>query len=172
MRTKTNAIVALLIAAVLFYVACSKPAKTTPATTTSTTSSTGPTITSPPLANTVDKTDTLRVMAYNVLTYGDGCQGSVSTLNGYFQTIIQYEQPDLLSCEKMNNYPLQSAAPYNLADDIRDSVLNALYPGRYAYATPTDASGGQMSVLFYNTQKLTFVKTETLYAYISDFDLY
>jgi hypothetical protein len=51
-------------------------------------------------------------------------------------------------------------------------VLNAVSPGRYAYATPTDISGGDMSVLFYNKQKLTFVKTETLYQYITDFDLY
>ncbi len=111
-------------------------------------------------------------MAYNVLNYGNGCQGSLTTLDGYFKTIIQYAQPDLLSCEKMNTFPISSALPGNLADNITDSVLNVAFPNRYAYATPTDASGGNMSVLFYNKQKLTFVKTETLYQYITDFDLY
>ncbi len=111
-------------------------------------------------------------MAYNVLTYGDGCQGSLSTLDGYFKTIVAYAQPDLLSCEKMNTFPITSTPPNDLAANITDSVLNVVFPGRYAYATPTDASGGEMSVLFYNKQKLTFVKTETLYQYISDFDLY
>jgi hypothetical protein len=50
-----------------------------------------------PLAGTVDKTDTLNVVAYNVLNYGDGCQANTTTLDGYFKTIIQYAQPDLLS---------------------------------------------------------------------------
>lgn len=125
------------------------------------------------LPNTVDKTDTLNIMAYNVLSYGDNCQGTTKALNGYFQTIIQYTKPDILSCEKLLTYPVTSSLPTNLGDDIRDSVLNTVFPGRYAYATATNASGGdKMSILFYNAQKLTFVKTETLVAYITDFDMY
>jgi hypothetical protein len=63
--------------------------------------------------------------------------------------------------------------PNNLADDIDNNALNAAFPGRYAYATPTDASyADKMSVLFYNKQKLTFVKTENLVTNITDFDLY
>ena len=171
-RMKAKAAIVFLISAIFFWAACSKSPKTSPKTTT--TSPTGPVVTpGPPLPNTVDKTDTLKVMAYNVLSYGDLCQGSTSTLNGYFKTIIQYAQPDLLSCEKMNAFSVTSTYPVNLADNITDSVLNADFPGRYAYATPTDISGGSdMSVLFYNKQKLTFVKTETLYQYITDFDLY
>ncbi len=167
---KINVAVAFFIAAICFLVGCSKKAQNPPKTTTTT--PTGPVIIPPPLANTVDKTDTIKVMAYNVLNYGNGCQGSLTTLDGYFKTIIQYAQPDLLSCEKMNTFPVSPGLPGNLADNITDSVLNAAFPNRYAYATPTDASGGNMSVLFYNKQKLTFVKTETLYQYITDFDLY
>jgi len=169
---KLKAIVVFLTPALFFCAACSKSPKTSPSDTTKTTTPTGPVVIPQPLPNTVDKTDTLNVMAYNVLNYGDGCQGSLSTLNGYFKTIIQYEQPDLLSTEKMNTFMLNSSAPSNLADVIADSVLNVVFPGRYAYATPTDVSGGGMSVLFYNKQKLTYVKTETLYQYITDFDLY
>jgi hypothetical protein len=168
MRFKTIAF--LLAPALFFCMACSKAPKTTPNN--SKTTTTGPVVIPPPLPNTVDKTDTIKVMAYNVLNYGDGCQGSLSTLNGYFKTIIQYAQPDLLSCEKMNTFMLSSSAPNNLADVITDSVLNVVFPTRYAYAIPTDVSGGGMSVLFYNKQKLTFVRTETLYQYITDFDLY
>ena len=58
-------------------------------------------IDSTPLANTIAKNDTINVMAYNVLNYGDGCQGSTNTLDSLFKIIIQYTQPDLLSCEKM-----------------------------------------------------------------------
>lgn len=132
-----------------------------------------PVVTSPPIKGTVAKTDTLRVIAYNVLNYGNGCQGSIGILNGYFRSIIQYTQPDLLSCEKINTFSVTSGFPGNLAGIITDSVLNTVFPGRYAYATPTNISGGiDMSVLFYNRQKLTYVKTENLLASITDFDLY
>jgi hypothetical protein len=126
-----------------------------------------------PLPNTVIKTDTLNVMAYNVLNYGDQCQGTLATLDGYLKTIIQYIQPDLLSCEKMYVFPLTPGVAGNLADEITDSVLNKVFPGRYAYAATSNSSGGgTMSVLFFNKQKLTYVKTETLESYITDFDLY
>ena len=129
-----------------------------------------------PLTGTVQKTDTLKVMAYNILNYGDACQGTTALLDTYFKTIIQNTQPDLLSCEKMSAFNPAPGVSGNLADEILFNVLNAAFPGLnslYAYATPTNKSfGSDMSVLFYNQQKLTYVKTETLEAYINDFDLY
>ena len=129
-----------------------------------------------PLTGTVQKTDTLKVMAYNILNYGDACQGTTALLDTYFKTIIQNTQPDLLSCEKMSAFNPAPGASGNLADEILFNVLNAAFPGLnslYAYATPTNKSfGSDMSVLFYNQQKLTYVKTETLESYITDFNLY
>jgi hypothetical protein len=126
-----------------------------------------------PLPNTVDKTDTIKVMAYNVLNYGDGCQGSTSVLDAYLKTIVQYAQPDLLSCEKMTAFPTNSVYPINLAADITNNALNAAFPNRYAYATLSDTSfDSKMSVLFYNKQKLTFVNMHTIVVNVSDFDLY
>ncbi|HEY5406309.1 MAG TPA: hypothetical protein VIJ92_04440 [Ginsengibacter sp.] len=126
-----------------------------------------------PLPGTVDKTDTLKVMAYNVLNYGDLCQGSTTMLDSYFNTIIQFTQPDLMSCEKMTAFPLQQGAAGNLADDILGNVLNLVNPHKYNYATPTNASGsGTISVLFYNKQKLTYVSTQDLLSLVTDFDLY
>lgn len=125
------------------------------------------------MPGTTDKTDTLKVMAYNVLNYGDLCQGSTTSLDNYFSTIIQYTQPDLLSCEKMTAFPFQRGVAGNLADDILDNVLNAADPGKYDYADATNAAGAEtMSVLFYNKQKLTFVSTQTLLSLVTDFDLY
>jgi hypothetical protein len=145
---------------------CKKAAKAIPVTNKAT-------VIPPPLPNTVDKTDTLNVIAYNILGYGNGCQGSNLTLNGYLKTIIQFVQPDLLSCEKMGDFPPASIYPLNFAADITNNALNAAFPGKYAYATPTNQSGANnMSVLFYNKQKLTYVKTETLLAYLTDFNLY
>jgi hypothetical protein len=125
----------------------------------------------PPLPNTIDRTDTLKVMAYNVLSYGDGCQGSTDSLDKYLDTIVQYVQPDILSTEKMTAFQPSADTPSNFAAAIVYS-MNALFPDRYAYATPTNQTGGEMNVLFYNKQKLTYVKTELLIAYITDFDLY
>ncbi len=166
---KVISLINCLAALVILFASCSK------STVKSSAIASPPVVTPIPnaLPNTVDKTDTLNIMAYNVLSYGDDCQGTTTALNGYFQTIIQYTKPDILSCEKLLTYPVTSSLPTNLGDDIRDSVLNTVFPGRYAYATATNASGGdKMSILFYNTRKLTFVKTETLVAYITDFDMY
>src|SRR5665213_1963061 len=126
-----------------------------------------------PRAGTFQKTDTLRVMAYNVLNYGDLCQGSTTSLDSYFRTIIQNIQPDLMSCEKMTAFSYLPGSPGNLADEILTNVLNFVSPDKYNYASPTNASGsGTLSVLFYNKQKLTYVSTEDLLSLVTDFDLY
>lgn len=125
------------------------------------------------MPGTVDKTDTLKVMAYNVLNYGDLCQGSTTMLDSYFKTIIQFIQPDLMSCEKMTAFPLQPGAAGNLADEIVGNVLNSVDPDKYSYATSTNESGsGTISVLFYNKQKLTYINTQNLLSLVTDFDLY
>jgi hypothetical protein len=158
----------IIPAAILLNTSCSKKPATTPVSKTTTV-----TVIPAPLPNTVDKTDTIKVMAYNVLGYGDGCQGTTTTLNGYLQTIIEYEQPDLFSFEKMGFFPPAPGAPGNFADGITNDVLNIVSPGKYAYATPTNITDADnMSTLFYNKQKLTYVKTETIEHYITDFDLY
>lgn len=159
------------------FLSCTKPAKDSSAVVTPATPATPVTpVTSKsaPLAGTIDKTDTLKVMAYNILAFGDGCQsGTTAALDSYLKTIVQYAQPDLLSCEKMAAFDPNSALPGNLAEDIKVNALNAAFPGRYAYAIPTNQSNSStMSVLFYNSAKLTFLRTETLVATITDFDLY
>ncbi len=112
-------------------------------------------------------------MAYNVLNYGDLCQGPTTLLDGYLRTIVQYANPDLFSCEKMNAFPITPTDPANLAVEINNNVLNTNFPNKYAYATPSNISGdSKMSVLFYNKQKFTFVSMQTIVDYISDFNLY
>ena len=61
---------AALILIFIFAVSCSKSKNAGTATGTAT-----PNANTPPLPNTIDRTDTLQVMAYSVLNYGDGCQG-------------------------------------------------------------------------------------------------
>ncbi|PTS99629.1 hypothetical protein DBR11_11880 [Pedobacter sp. HMWF019] len=121
----------------------------------------------------IPHSDTLKVMAYNVLNYGDGCQGDLQKLNNYFKTIVKYTKPDLLSCEKIAAFVPGKSKSSNFATVICGHVLNTVYKDRYAYADPSNQSeADNMSVLFYNKQKLAFVKTETLLARTTDFNLY
>jgi hypothetical protein len=165
-----------LMALAGLILACTKDRDLSNNTNSNTNNTPPPTSPNPPgpvLPGTIDVTDTLNVMAYNVLNYGDGCQGTLTTLNGYFRTIIQYANPDLLSCEKMNAFVPSSTGLANLAAVITDSVLNIGSPNKFGFATPTNAAGDvAMSCLFYNRQKLTYIKTEILVVDVSDFDMY
>jgi hypothetical protein len=167
MKINLTYLLVLPVAVFLVY-SCTKATQNKPSTSKTTTP-----VNTTPLPNTVDKTDTLKVVAYNVLNYGDLCQGSTSVLNGYLKTIVQYAQPDLFSCEKMEAFDPAATDTSNLAVEITDNALNVVFPNRYSYCTPTNASfDNKISVLFYNKQKLTYVKTETLVVNVSDFNLY
>ena len=122
--------------------------------------------------------DTLRVMAYNVLNYGDHCQAPNSVLHSYLKTIVSYTSPDILSLEKMASIQISPAdfhglSPIGFADSIVDNALDAAFPDRYAYAPFTNNAGGSdMAVLFYNKQKLGYLAMTTLVVNITDFNLY
>ena len=124
--------------------------------------------------------DTLRVMTYNVLHYGDGCQGTNSYLHAKLKTVVQFANPDVLGLVKMQVIKLSSSdgngiSPVGFADSVITYALDAAYPGRYAYCTLTDDANGQdndMDVLFYNQSKLGFVSVINLCKIQEDFDLY
>lgn len=126
------------------------------------------------------QSDTLRIMAYNVLYYGDrpACQGPHSVSHGYLKTIVQYAHPDVLGLEKMASIPMYAgdnsgSAPTGFADSVVQYALNAAYPGRYAHCMYTNTSGDDaMCVLFYNQQKLGFAGIAASYANVSDFNTY
>ncbi|XZF16226.1 hypothetical protein ACTHGU_08815 [Chitinophagaceae bacterium MMS25-I14] len=119
-------------------------------------------------------------MAYNVLNYGQYplCQGPDTTYHGYLKKIISYTSPDILGLEKMGSIKLDASdfhgtAPLGFGDSILKYALNAAYPGRYAYCTYTNASqADNMSVLFYNKQKLGFLGIVCSYGNVTDFNTY
>jgi len=114
--------------------------------------------------------DTLTVMSYNVLNYGDGCQGSNSTLHAYLRTIVRFANPDLLGLVKVENTPVSTQG---FADSINTYALNAVFPNRFNHCTYTDVAGDtKTSLLYYNTNKLVFLSVKTIVADISDFNLY
>jgi hypothetical protein len=130
--------------------------------------------------HTLAATDTLRVLTYNVLYYGQypNCQGPNSNYHAYLKTIVQYANPDIIGLEKMGSITLNDSdyygdAPFGFADSVLDYALNAAFPNRYANGTLTNnAHADNMSVLFYNQQKLGFVSLVSNYSNITDFNTY
>ena len=122
--------------------------------------------------------DTLRVMAYNALYYGNGCQGPTVNYHHYLKTIVGYVNPDIVSLEKMASIPVTpddkyGTAPYGFADSIVKYALNAAFPGRYAHCTFTnEAHVTNMAVIFYDQRKLGFLGIVSSYVNITDFNTY
>lgn len=122
--------------------------------------------------------DTLRVMAYNVLYYGNGCQGPNGLFHDYLKTIIGYTTPDIISLEKAASIPLSKDDKYGtaslgFADSILKYALNAAFPGRYAYCPFTNAAkANNMALLFYDQSKLGFLTITSSYSNITDFNTY
>jgi hypothetical protein len=126
------------------------------------------------------QTDTLRVMAYNVLNFGAYplCQGPNKVYHAYLQTIVQYANPDIMGLVKMgsiktsptdNNY----SAEINFQDSILKYVLEPSYPGRFNYCPFTNiAASGTECLVFYNQQKLGFVATTCTYSNTEDFNTF
>src|SRR4051812_36511310 len=45
--------------------------------------------------------DAIEIMSYNVLKYGNGCQGPNSQSHSYLKTIVKYANPDILALIKV-----------------------------------------------------------------------
>ena len=126
------------------------------------------------------QTDTLRVLAYNVLYLGDNppCQGPHDVYEGYLETIVAYTNPDIMGLEKMAAIPMypgdmSGSAPAGYADSLLHFSFNAAFPGRYAYCPYSNTSAADnISVLFYDQQKLGFAGLLCSYEDITDFNTY
>ncbi len=110
--------------------------------------------------------DTLKVITYNVLGYGNSCQGANDKMHAYLKTIVTYEKPDLIGLVKMQ---IQN----QFADSVLALAMNAAYPGEYNYCAYTNLSNSSdMDLLLYNQNKLGFVSTTILTTIQEDFDLF
>lgn len=121
---------------------------------------------------------TLRIMSYNVLKYGGGCQGSNGQLHQYLKSIISYINPDVVGLVKVASIATaqndkDADVPYGFADSIRDAALNAAFPSRFDVCPSTNkAAGNNVNLLFYNKQKLGYAGMQTLLSNETDFNLY
>jgi hypothetical protein len=128
--------------------------------------------------NAMALTDTVRVMAYNVLYYGNGCQGPNGNYHNYLRTIVAYANPDILGLDKMASIPVSpddkyGTAPTGFADSIIRYALDPAFSGRYAYCPFTNnARSSSGTILFYDQRKFGFVSIVSSYANITDFNTY
>ncbi len=121
--------------------------------------------------------DVIKVMSYNVLKYGDGCQGTPSQMHGYLKTIINYTQPDILGLVKVEAIPQTPGAKGNAPAGFEDSILfytlNTTTPGKYACCPFSNAArDNNQNLLFYNKQKFGYLSYITLVSDISDINMY
>ncbi len=121
--------------------------------------------------------DVIRIMTYNVLKYGDGCQGPNNVLHQYLQTIVAYAAPDILGLVKVEAIPTtrdgKGKAPIGFADSILNNALNTAIYDRYARCPFTNAAeDNNQALLFYNKHKLGFAAFVTLVSDISDINMY
>ncbi len=124
--------------------------------------------------------DTVRIMAYNVLYYGDrpACQGPHSSYHDYLKTIVSYGNPDIIGLEKVAAFPMYTgdnsgSAPLGFADSILRFALNTAFTGRYAYCSYTNTSGADnLSLLYYDKSKFGFAGIVSSYQNVTDFNTY
>src|ERR1700733_7128159 len=66
--------------------------------------------------------ENIKIMSYNVLKYGDGCQGPNGLYHSYLKTIIGYASPDIAGLVKVASIPqtrgAKGKAPFGFADSI------------------------------------------------------
>jgi hypothetical protein len=121
--------------------------------------------------------DVIRIMSYNVLKYGDGCQGPNGELHGYLKAITGYTKPDILGLVKVSAFPRTRGAagkgPAGFADSILRFAVNSAFPDRYAYCPYTNkANENAQNILFYDKQKLSVASVVTLVSDGTDMNLY
>lgn len=116
--------------------------------------------------------DTIRLMHYNLLMYGDnfaGCDtqnNNVHDKNGYLRTIIDYVQPDIVTVNELykNSY---------FHELILDSVFNIEGVDYYKKGNPPNLSNGYtINQVYYNSKLFTLLGDDAIETNVRDIDIY
>lgn len=117
--------------------------------------------------------DTLKVMQYNLLNYGNNTgyctttNNNINDKNGYIRTILTAYYPDILTvCE--------IGRGSNLPNDFLNNVLNinGLNYWMTSAGSNTGNSSSLINCIFYNSTKLTLTGHHTAQTYTRDVDVY
>lgn len=119
--------------------------------------------------------DTIKVMTYNLLNYGNYTSyctlsnNNVSNKNEYLKTIIDYTLPDILGV-------VEIAPDDTYIDGFRDNVLNQNGRNYYAKTPKSNYSGSSIiNMLYYDSRKMTlsfWVSLPTTYRDINIYTFY
>ena len=116
--------------------------------------------------------DTLRVMHYNLLNYGNYTSYCTTGNNnhedkdGLIRTIIDYELPDIFTVNEINRYEFYQ-------NRLLTSVLNT--GGRTWYkrgSISNQALSDLVNMLYYNSDKLVLKSHEVVQSQLRDIDLF
>ena len=115
--------------------------------------------------------DTLTVLQYNLLQYGNdygGCNSTnnnVTTKDGYIKTIINYVKPDIFSVNEM-------VASEAMMEHLL-GVINTTWTSRYKRPAFVHSNAPYLAnAIYYNSKKLTFQKQIVVQDYVRDINLF
>lgn len=116
--------------------------------------------------------DTLKVMHYNLLMYGNNIYGCNSTNNNiddkneYLKTIINYVKPDIFTVNEISK--ISTYQQY-----ILNSVLNINGINYYQMGAPPNYSGSYIiNQIYYNSEKLTMCSNIAISTNYRDIDIF
>ncbi len=114
--------------------------------------------------------ESLSVMQYNLLNYGasGGTCPSISEKNSYLKKIIKLKNPDVLAVNELLRNIQGGQNTY--AKNILDNVLNTDGITHYK-RVPDSGNSSHVNMLYYNSNKLTFVKQDSVYQDINGINL-
>lgn len=116
--------------------------------------------------------DTIKVMTYNLLNYGNytsyctTSNNNVSNKNEYLKTIIDYTLPDILGV-------VEIAPEDTYIDGFRNNVLNQNGRNYYAKTPKSNYSGSSIiNMLYYDSRKMTLSFWTSLATTYRDINIY
>lgn len=116
--------------------------------------------------------DTLRVMQYNLLYYGENTgfcnftNNSPDQKDAWLRTIIEYAKPDIFT---VNEISRQSTYQTRVLQQVMNQTGYALFK---MAASPNIAESNIVNQLFYNSEKLALQSQEVAQSEVRDIDVY
>jgi hypothetical protein len=110
------------------------------------------------------KRDTLRLMHYNVLKYGEAGCAAIATKDGLLSSIFSDYRPDILTLNEIAELP-------GIAAKFRSGTLqynSAMTPGLYSNSSNSNI----VNLLFYNADKIGLLGQTAITGNIRDIDVF